>query len=96
MIPMLKITVRNEATNTRLVLEGRLSGPWVNELNQCVRGGEHDYHKPIVVDLTDVTFIAPEGEAVLARLWRQGVSLRSTGCFTSSLIEEMAREDHRD
>ena len=62
---MLKITVRNEATNTRLVLEGRLSGPWVNELDQCVREGKgSNYHKPIVVDLTDVTFIAPEGEAV--------------------------------
>ena len=41
----------------------------------------------------DVIFISPEGEAVLSRLWRQGVTLRSTGCFTSSLIEEMAGED---
>ncbi len=77
------------------MLEGRLSGPWVNELDQCVRRGEHATTS-LVVDLTDVTFIAPEGEAALMRLWRQGVSLRSTGCFTSSLIEEMAREDHRD
>ena len=93
---MLKITVRNEATITRLVLEGRLSGPWVNELDRCVREGDGNYHKSIVVDLTDVTFIAPEGEAVLTRLWRQGVTLRSTGCFTSSLIEEMAREERSD
>ena len=93
---MLKITIRNEATITRLVLEGRLSGPWVDELDRCVRDGEGNYHKPIVMDLTDVTFIAPEGEAVLTRLWRQGVTLRSSGCFTSSLIEEIVREDRSD
>ena len=93
---MLKITVRNEATITRLALEGRLSGPWVNELDRCVREGDGNYHKSIVVDLTDVTFIAPEGEAVLTRLRRQGVSLRSTGCFTSSLIEEIVRAERSD
>ena len=93
---MLKITVRNEATIIRLVLEGRLTGPWVNVLDRCVRESEGNYHKPIVVDLTDVTFITPEGEAVLTSLWRRGVTLRSTGCFTSSLIEEMARKDRID
>ncbi len=34
---MLRITVRQEPTTTTIELEGKLAGPWVEELERCWR-----------------------------------------------------------
>jgi ABC-type transporter Mla MlaB component len=72
-----------------LILEGRLAGPWVEELNGywCKLTGSQREHA--VINLSGVTFIDATGKALLDRLWRQGARLRAAGCLTRCIVEEI-------
>jgi ABC-type transporter Mla MlaB component len=89
---MLKITIQPKKTSTRLVLEGRLTGPWVEELRRCwaaadVGGGE------VNIDLAGVTFIDTEGKALLTRMWHSGAKLHAVGCLTRCIVEEITKAE---
>ena len=88
---MLKITEQRspEASSVSLTLEGRLFGPWVEELNACCRRLPLSHGRPVMIDLTGVTFIDAEGKALLARLWREGAELQASGCLTRCIVEEI-------
>jgi len=76
---MLRILVE-ETTNRagraiRLIVEGKVSGPWVEELeNAWIRVREQQPHA-ITVDLRAVDFISKPGEELLRRLQRSGTEL---------------------
>ena len=73
---MLKITLHDSAGEFRLKLEGRLSGPWVNELEQCWKTASSTTRdRKTVVDLGEVDFVDPAGEELLARLHSEGARL---------------------
>ncbi|MDX2251567.1 MAG: hypothetical protein NW202_04725 [Nitrospira sp.] len=88
---MLKITGQRgiEKDSISLIVEGRLAGPWVEELNGswCKLTGSQ--RENAVIDLSGVTFIDAIGKALLDRLWRQGARLRATGCLTRCIVEEI-------
>lgn len=88
---MLKITIHPEAETTRLTLEGRLAGPWVEELDRCWQGVSGTGPSRAVVDLSGVTFIAPEGKALLTRMWQQGAKLQAAGCLTTCIVDEISK-----
>jgi len=88
---MLKITTRSEATLTKLVLEGRLAGPWVDELDRCWREVAGTQQNHVAVDLTGVTFIDPEGKALLTRMWQQGAKFHAVGCLTKCIVEDVTK-----
>jgi hypothetical protein len=88
---MLKITIHPEAGVARLRLEGRLAGPWVEELDRCWREVAGTQQSPVEVDLTGVTFIAPEGKALLTRMWQQGAKLHAVGCLTKCIVDEISK-----
>jgi len=90
---MLKITgQRNAAPNTwTLILEGRLAGPWVEELNSYWRQMSVNQQRHTVIDLTGVTFIDAAGKLLLTGLWRQGAELLAAGCLTRCLVEEITK-----
>ena len=90
---MLKITIHPEAGTTRLILEGRLAGPWVEELDHCWQGLADTGTGRTVVDLSGVTFIAPEGKALLTRMWQQGAKLHAAGCLTTCIVDEISKAD---
>lgn len=92
---MLKITPQRDAarSSVSLLVEGRLAGPWVQELNAYCRKISEDHERCTVVDLTGVTFIDADGKALLASLWRQGAELRASGCLTKCVVEEITRLD---
>lgn len=87
---MLKITGQEDkGRGVALVIEGRLAGPWVAELDAYCRAlSEHQQHCA-KIDLGGVTFIDADGKALLARLWREGAELRASGCLTRCLVEEL-------
>ena len=90
---MLKITPQQDATvsSVSLVVEGRLAGPWVEELNAYCRKMSEEHQHCSVIDLTGVTFIDAMGKALLASLWRQGAELRASGCLTKCAVEEITK-----
>ena len=90
---MLKITGQRGAASDSmsLILEGRLAGPWVEELNSYWRQMSVNQQSGTMIDLTSVTFIDADGKALLTRLWRQGAELRASGCLTRCIIEEITK-----
>lgn len=90
---MLKITSQQDPVlqDMSLVIEGRLAGPWVEELRvYCQRTLENQ--QPCTrIDLTGVTFINANGKLLLAQLWQQGVELRASGCLTRCLVEDITK-----
>lgn len=88
---MLKITRQPGAASlsVSLVLEGRLAGLWVEELNAYCREMSVNQYRCGKIDLGGVTYIDAEGKALLARLWREGAELCASGCLTRCVVEEI-------
>lgn len=85
---MLKITTQTDKAGTIFELEGRLTGPWVGELEASWRQNIVS-HQPATVVLKTVTFIDEGGRKLLAEMHRQGVELVAQGCMTKAIIEEI-------
>ena len=90
---MLKITSQLDPVreDLALVLEGRLAGPWVEELRTYCRRVLGTQQRCTMIDLTGVTFADAEGKTLLAQLWQQGVELRASGCLTRCLVEDITK-----
>ena len=90
---MLKITRHRDAgsDSVSFQLEGRLAGPWVEELDSCWRQLATNPQGRTVVDLSGVTFVDVDGKALLARMWQQGAELRAAGCLTRCIVEEITK-----
>jgi hypothetical protein len=87
---MLRITIRNESEATCYIIEGKLAGAWVNELENCWRAALSD-ERPvsILVNLTNATRIDARGKQLLVRMCRNGASLVGSGLMTKSIIQEI-------
>src|SRR5207253_8796266 len=90
---MLRITTSIRPDGTTVALEGRLAGPWVDELRACWRslaatGGA----RAIRIDLDAVTFIDTAGKALLWAMHEQGAVLVASGCMTRATIEEIEKK----
>ena len=87
---MLKITTRRETGVLVFQLEGRLAGPWVQELKLCWRAAlDTRQGDPMRVDLSAVTFIDAEGKALLGRIYQEGAELIASGCLNRCIVEEL-------
>ncbi len=89
---MLRIRTHVQIRRNAARLEGRLAGPWVDELARMLgEAARRDEHAaPIHVDLDGVTFVSAAGKALLARLHDDGAVLTARGCMTSAIIDEIA------
>ncbi len=86
---MLRISVKNEGAGKELLLEveGRLAGPWVEELERCwkkeqMRGSAD----AVVVRLSNVSFVDEMGTGLLSRMFQAGAKLEGSGCMVRALI----------
>ena len=87
---MFRITIHNEAPATRVVLEGYLTGPYVEELQRCWQTLPCSLQPhSVVVDLTEVAFMDSDGKLLLAQMHSQGAQLVGSGVMTTALIEEI-------
>jgi ABC-type transporter Mla MlaB component len=90
---MLRITVHDKPQALTFQLEGRLTGPWLRELEVCWESALNQQRKPILrVDLTGVTFIDEAGKACLAAMYRQGAELVAADCLTRDIVAEITQE----
>lgn len=87
---MLRITVERNSHTATMKLAGKLAGPWLEELDRTwadIHGmGARD---GVLLDLSDVTFVAPEGRERLESMYRQGAQFKTSGCFGKNLVEQI-------
>jgi len=89
---MLRITTHHQDGRVVLRLEGRLHGPWVDELRNCwQRESESAGDEPIRIELIDVRFVDALGKALLTQMHRAGVEILAHGFFASAIREEIVR-----
>lgn len=88
---MLKITIHDSARELRLLLEGKLAGAWVTELRQCWQTAASTIgFRATVLDLREVDFVDPAGQALIEEMHRQGVRLEASCPLIQHMVEEIA------
>jgi outer membrane protein len=85
---MLKITVSRSESVATLNIEGKLAGPWVDELATSW-DDERAQSSQLSVDLGGVTFIDAAGRDLLKRIYQQGGKLIAKGCLTRAIVAEV-------
>jgi hypothetical protein len=94
---MLRISVIDSRTERRLVLEGKLIGPWVAELRKAWKEASGDIAgRALVVDVKNVCIISEEGENALLELVSEGAMFRCRGVVTKHLIQQLRRRSKRN
>jgi hypothetical protein len=83
---VLKITeIAQDDAGRTFKLEGRLLGPWVDELrNVCTQPLER--LEQVGLDLAAVTFVTAAGAELLRGLIRQGIIITRCSAFVAELL----------
>ena len=90
---MIRINQIREHSTLCLIVEGTLSGEWVDELEKCWLDAEVTPNNGKVrVELSGVTYIDDKGRQLLERLFHEGAELRATRVMTRAIIEEIIAE----
>jgi|SRR5271168_3590395 len=87
---MLRITIVDSPTEQRLVLYGKLVGPWIGELQNVwenLRGQLGNRRS--VIDLNEVTLIDYSADWLLATMLEQGAELAASGLANRWLIQAL-------
>jgi anti-anti-sigma regulatory factor len=93
---MLRITINDQPPTTSFVLEGKLVGPWVQELEKCwASASAAAPARAMLVNLAAVTFIDSDGRALLARMRRRGVRLLSHGVLIDAIVAQIEAEEEQ-
>ena len=87
---MLKVSKKIRFDTLVFILEGSLSGLWVQEVDRvCRMAVVNDQCARVELDLSDVTFVSPEGKQLLERLCASGAGIVSSALLTKSLVDEI-------
>lgn len=89
---MFKISTVERRGQRSLVLEGRLVPPFTTEVESAWKNAQVELQgKKLVIDLTNVTLISPEGETTLFNLMRDGARFSCADVFTRHVLRQLAR-----
>jgi outer membrane protein len=93
---MLRVTTDSQAGQVTLRLEGKLSGPWVEEFKRSwtLTKGIYPDHV-LIVNLSGLTFVDAAGKEFLRSIDREGARLEGAGLFASSLVEDIKVESRK-
>jgi hypothetical protein len=88
---MLRITMTEDASEQRWVLQGRLTASLLEELIESWRTSQDRWPTlKRVVDLDEVTCIDKDGEQVLVMMIRDGARFIANGLYTKHLLESLS------
>ena len=86
---MLRITVvESSKTAVTLRVEGRITGPWVEELRTACNLDTFSDEVQLSLELADVSFADPAGIALLRELRNRGVGLIGTTPFLAEQLKD--------
>lgn len=89
---MFRISIIDTPSQRRLLVEGKLSGPWVDELRATWRDASRDLDgRKLVVDLGSLTVLSHEGEDAIFDLMKQGAKFSCTGILTRHVLKGLIR-----
>ena len=88
----LRISIQQTATAVEMRLEGRVAGPWADELDRVwVETATQLASRKLTVDLRNVTYADARGKQVLSAIWSQtGATLLTSTPWTQFLAAEVA------
>jgi hypothetical protein len=87
---MLRITVMEEASEERWILQGRLTKQSIGELVSSWRASAAQLSmRRRVVDLNEVTSIDKSGEQALSMMARDGATFVASGVYTRTLLDQL-------
>ena len=90
---MFKISIVDTPAQRRLVVEGRLREPWVDELHITWKNASRDLDgRKLVIDLNRLTVISREGEHAIFDLMKQGAKFSCGAICTGHMLKRLARE----
>lgn len=86
---MLKISQADTPNQSvTLKLEGRIVGPWVEELRRICEQLLGEQHE-VSLDLADVSYVDGEGVAALTRFKSRGVKLNNCSAFVEQQMKSL-------
>jgi anti-anti-sigma regulatory factor len=89
---MLRITTHHNPDLLTIQLEGKLAGPWVQELADCwQRSLAARSPAEIRLDLKAVTFVDAAGKELLTRLHTQHAQFVAAGCLMKAIVAEISQ-----
>jgi len=87
---MLRITINDDEEVKRFILEGRMTGEWVKEVEACWHRATADPSPPrILVELRDVRFVDEEGRKLLRLMAQSGVEMVAGDLLMRATLEEI-------
>ena len=95
---MLRITTEQKKGSTSFLLEGKLIGDWVGELERCwISAKNTEPGQQVRIDLNEVDFVDEKGENLLEQMASEGVELRADSLlmrFVISGVIERSKMEH--
>jgi len=89
---MFKISIVDTPAQRKLVVEGKLSEPWVDELRASWRSAGRDLDgRKLLIDLSNLTVISREGEDAIFDLMKQGARFSCAGILTRHVLKRIAQ-----
>jgi len=90
---MLKVTVHESDSTVKVVLEGRVAGPWVDELNRAwLEVAPRIGSRSVEIDMRNVMYADAAGKRVLRSIFsHSGAKLAASSLEIQDLAEEVAR-----
>jgi anti-anti-sigma regulatory factor len=90
---MLRITKIDTPSEQKLILEGRLTEPWIADLRSHWKETRHAHpERKFVVDLRGVTRIDSAGEGALALMKTEGAGFLASGIRMKHLVKDLEIE----
>jgi len=89
---MFRISIIDTPAQRKLVVEGKLSDPWLNELRGTWRNAGRELEgRKLVIDLNSLTSISREGEDAIFDLMKEGAKFSCAGILTRHVLKRLAR-----
>lgn len=89
---MLKITTVDAPNQRKLVLEGMLVEPWLQEFRRVWEDARQSNEtRKLIIDLKNVTVISQEGRDTLSQIMSEGVQITGCGVHTKHVVRQVAR-----
>jgi hypothetical protein len=92
---MFRISITDTPAQRKLVVEGKLVEPWVDELRTAWRNMSRALdRRKLVIDLSSVSVISTEGEKAISELMKQGAKFSCCGVLTRHVLKRLATNCH--